>query len=98
MLPCDTTKAEESRNAGFITRWNKQKQSKEIEMHGLIHSDIFNVPKFILPGVRLQIKFTKAKPRFFLMNTAADSKTGFKFLEARHVIIISVNPHILSTH
>ena len=35
-LPCDPTKVEESTNTGFIARWNTQKQSKEIEMHGLI--------------------------------------------------------------
>jgi len=30
-------------------------------MYVRVHSDIWNVPRFILPGVRLQIKFTKAK-------------------------------------
>jgi hypothetical protein len=59
MLPWDPTKAE-STNTGFIDRWNKQKQSKEIEIFGRIHSDICNVPYFILPGVMVHIKFTKA--------------------------------------
>jgi len=67
MLPCDPTKAK-STITGFIERWNKQKQSKEIEMYGRIHSDLCNVPKFLIPGVRLQIKYTKAKPSFYLMN------------------------------
>jgi len=35
--------------------------SRVIEMYGRVHSDICNVPKFIIPGVRIQIKFTKAK-------------------------------------
>jgi len=61
MLPCDPTKAE-STNTGFIDRWNRQKESKEIEIFGRIHSDICIVPKFLLPGIKLQIKFTKAKP------------------------------------
>jgi len=61
MLPCDPTNAE-STNTGFIDRWNRQKQSKEIEMCGRIHSVICNVPKFLLPGIKLQIKFKKAKP------------------------------------
>jgi hypothetical protein len=82
MLPCDPTKAE-STNTGFINRWNRQKQRKEIEMFGRTHSDISKVPKFILPGVKLHIKFTKAIPSFYLMNTSADSKTKFKFLDAR---------------
>jgi len=82
MMPCDPTKAE-STNTGFIDRCNRQKQSKEIEMYGRIHSDICNVPKSLLPGIKLQIKFTKDKPSFYLMNTAADSKTTFKFLDAK---------------
>jgi len=48
MKPCDPTKAE-STNTGFIDGWNRQKQSKETEMCGRIHSDICNVPKFLLP-------------------------------------------------
>ena len=39
MMPCDPTKAE-STNAGFIDRWKRQKQSKEIEMFGRKHSDM----------------------------------------------------------
>ena len=69
----------ESKNTGFIDRWNRKKHSKYIE----IHSDICNVQKFLLPGVWLQIKFTKAKPSFYLMNTKVDSTTIFKFLDAK---------------
>ena len=95
MLPCDPTKAE-STNTGFIDRWNRQKQSKEIEMYGRIHSDLCNVIKFLLPGVRLQIKFMKAKPSSYLMNTKADSMNIFKFLEAKlYVCRIKAYPSIL---
>jgi hypothetical protein len=94
MLPCDPTKTE-STNAGFIDRWNRQKQSKETEMCGRIHSDICNVPKFLLPGIKLQIKFTKAKSRFYLMSTKADSTTTFKFLDAKLLVRrIKANPKI----
>jgi hypothetical protein len=94
MLPCDPKKAE-STNTGFIDRWNRQKQSKEIEMCGRIYSDTFNVPEFLLPGLKLQIKFTKAKPSFYLMNTAADSKATFKFLDAQLLVRrIRANPQI----
>jgi len=98
MLPCDPTKAE-STNTGFIDRWNRQKQSKEIEMFGRVDSDICNVSKFLLPGIKLQIKFTKAKPSFYLMNTAADSKTTFKFLDAKLIVKrIRANPKIPLAH
>jgi hypothetical protein len=42
LLPCDPTSAN-SKNAGFIARWNRMKQSKEIQMYGRLHSDICNV-------------------------------------------------------
>ena len=68
-------------------------------MYGRIHSDICNVPKFLLPGSKLQIKFTKAKPSFYLMNTAADSKTTFKFFYAKlFVRRIGANPQNPLTH
>jgi hypothetical protein len=72
-----TPRRKQTTNTGFVDRRNRQKQSKEIEMYGRIHSDLCNGPRFVLPGVRLQIKFTKAKPSFYLMNTKADSTTVF---------------------
>jgi hypothetical protein len=98
MLPCDPTQPD-SRNTGFIDRWIRQKQYKEIEMYGRILSDICNVPKFLLPNIRLQVKFTKAKPIFYLMNTTADSKTIFKFLDAKLIVRrVRPNPRFLLAH
>jgi len=98
MKPCDPTKAE-STNTGFIDRWNRQKQSKVTEMIGRVHSDICNVPKFLLPGIKLQIKFTKAKRSFYLMSTDAESKTTFKFLDAQLLVKrIKANPKIPMAH
>jgi hypothetical protein len=98
MLLCDLTNAK-SKNTDFIDRWNRQKQSKEIVLYGRIHSDICNVPKFLLPSIKLQIKLTKAKPGFYLMNTATDSKTIFKFLDAKLFDKrIRTNPQIPLAH
>jgi len=61
MLPCDPTAAQASTtNSGFITRWNRIKQSKEVQLYGRLHSDICNVPLYLLPGFRLQINPQKA--------------------------------------
>jgi len=99
LICCPVTPQKQSTNTGFIDRWNRQKQSKEIEMCGRIHSDISNVPKFLLPGIKLQIKFTKAKPSFYLMNTGADSKTTFKFLDAQLLVRrIKANSQIPLAH
>ena len=59
LAACDLTAAD-STNKVFITRWSLTKKSQEIELNGLIHTDICNVPVYLLPGVRLRIMFTKA--------------------------------------
>jgi len=51
LLPCDPTAAD-AKNKVFITRWNRIKQSKELQLYGRLHSDICNVPLYLLPGVR----------------------------------------------
>jgi len=74
-------------------------KSQTIEMYGGIHSDICNVPLHPLSGVKIQIKFTKAKEAFFLISNKADSKVKYVFKEARlYVKRIRPNPAILSSH
>ena len=63
LLPCDPTAAD-ANNKGFITRWDRIKQSKEVQLYGRIHSDICNVPVYLIPSVRLQIRLTKARVEF----------------------------------
>ena len=75
-LPCDP-RAADAKKLDFITRWNKIKQSKEVQLY----SDICNVPLYLIPGVRMQIQLTKAKTSFYLMNKYAETKTVFKFLD-----------------
>ena len=50
-------------------------------MYGRLHSDICNVPLFLLNGVKIQIKLTKAKKAFYLLSNRADTKATFKFQE-----------------
>jgi len=52
-------------------------------MYGRIHSDICNVPLYLLSGFKIQIKLTKAKQAFFLISNKADAKVKFVFKEAR---------------
>jgi len=93
-LPSPTHK-----NKAFITRWKRVKQSKEVEFCGRIHSDICNVWQNLPTSVRMQIKFTKARWSFYLMNKDADSKNFSKFLEAwLFVNRVKPNPTILLAH
>ena len=45
MLPCDPTATyTDEKNKGFIARWNRIKQNKEVDLYGRLHTDIRNVP------------------------------------------------------
>ena len=61
-------------------------------MVGRLHTNICNVPKHLLPGVRMQIKLTKARREFYLMSKDADSKVVFKLLDAK-LLVKSVRPN-----
>jgi hypothetical protein len=68
-------------------------------MYGRIHSNLCNVFRFLLPGGGLHIKFTKAKPSVYLMNTKTDFTTVFKFLNAKlYVRRITAYRSILLAH
>ena len=68
-------------------------------MYVRIHSDNCNVPLYLLSGVKIQIKFTKARHTFFLISNKADSKVKFVFNEARlYVKRIRPNAQILTSH
>ena len=93
------TKPNETNNDGFVQRWNRMKKSQTIEMYGRIHSDICNVPLYLLSGVKIQIKFTKAKQAFFVISNKADSKVKFVFKEAKlYVKRIRPNASTLFSH
>ena len=74
-------------------------QNKELEVFGKLHSDIFNVPTLLIPGVHIQVKVDRSKSEFYLLNTNTDEKAVFKFTDAalymRHV---KPNPSLLIAH
>ena len=69
-------------NDGFIARWSRLSRSRDVQVLGRLHTELCNVSLFLLSRVPLQIKFTEARPSFYLMNKSADTKTTFKFLDA----------------
>ena len=98
LVACDPTAAD-STNKGIMTRWSLTKTSQEIELYGRIHKNFCNVPVYLLRGVRLQIKFTKTKSSFYLMNKVAESKSVFQFLDSQlWVKLIRPNPTIPLAH
>ena len=62
-------------NRGFIILWNRLRTRREVQLFGRLHSDIYIVPPYLLPDVRLQIRLTKAQPKFYLVNNSFNLKT-----------------------
>ena len=62
-------------NRRFITRWQRISASKEVQIFGRLQSDISNVLLNLLPGVRLHIRLTNARPNFQVMNKSVEPKT-----------------------
>jgi len=86
-------------NVGFITSWDILSASKDVQLFGRLHSEPFNVTLFILPDVRLQFRLTKARPSFYMVNKATDSKTTFEFLDAQLLVRrIRTNPVMFLAH
>jgi len=82
-----------------MTRWNRIKQTKEVQLYGCIHSDICNVPLYLIPGVRKQIILTKAEPSFHMLKKDAETKTVFKFLDPQLLVNrVRPSPSFLLTH
>ena len=88
---CDPSDAEPM-NMGFVARWKWIKQSKLVQLIGMLHSDICNVVLYLLPAVKLQINLTTGKRPFYLMNIKADSTTKFQFLEV-YLIVNRIRPN-----
>ena len=54
LLAGDCSKPNEVSNTGFLARWNNVKKSQEVHMYGRLHADIWNVPKLIINGVKVE--------------------------------------------
>lgn len=86
-------------NAGFIQRQKYTKESKEVEMIGHLHGDIFNQEKFLLNGVEIGVKLVRSRETFNLMSSTSDSKFKVQITDATLLIRRArINPSILLAH
>jgi hypothetical protein len=94
MQPCDPTVETQTfaTNDGFLARWSWLSGRRDVHPFGRLNTDLCNVTLFLLPKVPLQIKLSKPRPSFYLMNKCADTKTTFKFLDA-YLIVRCVQPN-----
>jgi len=85
-------------NDGYIARWSRLNDSRDVQILGRLHTDLCNVPLFLLPRVSLLIKLTKARPNFYMMNKSTDTITTFKFLDDYLLVgRVQPNPIIMPT-
>jgi hypothetical protein len=74
-------------------------QIMEVQLLGRLPSVICNVIPYLLPGIKLQIKFTKGKRTFYLMNRKVDFTTKFQFLESYLIVNrVCPEPSYLKAH
>ena len=61
-------------------------------MVGRLHNDICNVPTHLLPGVRMQMKLTKAKRGIYVHSKSENSNAVIKILD-KHLLVKRVRPN-----
>jgi hypothetical protein len=80
-------------NQGFTKRKQFASGSKQIDLIGRLHGDIFNQEKFLLNGVDLRIKLVRSRDNFVLMSASAGK---LKIVDATLLIRrVKINPTVL---
>ena len=64
----DPTLNDANVNFGLKKRYQFTRESREVDMVGMIHGDIFCQEKFLLGGVDLKLKFHRSKNEFCLLS------------------------------
>lgn len=68
-------------NVGFSSRREVTRNNREVELFGPLHCDLFNVDKYLLNGVEMQIKLQRSRDQFHVMGTAT-SRGAFEIINA----------------
>lgn len=90
----------EKRIEKFVKLIDGTKRAKTIQLRGRIHSDLFNMNKYMLSNVGVQVKLTRQRPEFYLMGDPEQvSKSTIQiedcFMRVRRV---KVSPSIMYHH
>lgn len=89
----------DEKNEGFVKRRELACESKEIEMIGHLHGDIFNQEKFLINGVEMSVKLVRSRESFNLMASTADLKFKVCITDATLIIRRArINPAVLLAH
>ncbi|XP_045450979.1 uncharacterized protein F54H12.2-like [Melitaea cinxia] len=89
----------EEKNSGFTKRQQLVSESKEVEMIGHLHGDIFNQEKFLINGVEMSIKLVRSRETFNLMAPTDDVKYKINITDATLLVRrTKINPSVLLAH
>lgn len=89
----------DEKNQGFTKRQELANESKEIEMIGHLHGDIFNQEKFLINGVEMSVKLVRSRETFNLMASSNDLKLKVSITDATLIIRKArINPSVLLAH
>lgn len=73
-------------NEGFQKRQEFASESKEIEMIGHLHGDLFNQEKFLINGVDISIKLVRSRETINLMASSNDLKLKVYIVDATLIV------------
>lgn len=87
------------KNEGFVKREFMARESKEIEMIGHLHGDLFNQEKFLINGVDMCVKLVRSRENFNLMAGSVDLKFKVCITDATLIVRRArINPSVLLAH
>ncbi|CAK1592647.1 unnamed protein product [Parnassius mnemosyne] len=89
----------DGKNIGFVKRQELISESKEIEMIGHLHGDIFNQDKFLINGVEMSVKLVRSRESFNLIVGSNDVKFKVCITDATLIVRRArINPSVLLAH
>ena len=99
--PCNDNYDPTARNAqpGIKKRNERIKESRIFQLTGRPHVDIFMQDKYLLPGVDIDLKFTKSPTRFHLLGGAVLRRVQVEIIGALLLVRnVKVNPDVSLAH
>ena len=92
----DDNDAKTGKNAGFVRRSAIFHESKLVHMIAPIAVDLFQLDRYILNMVAINLKFYRAKPEFYLMSDAISPNYKIKIEDmVLNICKVQVNPAVI---
>lgn len=84
-------------NTGWGKRQKLTEQSKEVDLYGRIHSEVFHLDKYLLNSVDVRVRLIKSKEAFHLIADKDGYKTSLSHVSL-FVRKVRINPGVLLQH